>query len=420
MSPLCPAARSRVLRACALRFASWVSGGVALLASACADDGGSGDERAATPSDSAPSDAAPRDETERGGAERGGAERDGAERDGAPSETPRDRTSSDTSVDAPGGDGGSGAAQGGAGAPGSPSGEGGSAGEELPVQSAPRVAAGPRSLAASGVAVLSVEGLAPEAVLEARFGGQALEVGDGARFQWLEEPAHVDAAPRTLAVRAPGTLAPGPTTLELVTGSGVLSWPLEIVATSGVYPDSPQGILWPSAASSGVFPISTVAAGLLIVDGEEGPETLTTFQYRVQMRSAGREGCDVALVGEGELYGAELVVTPQGAVEQTHPIAGEYELHEGANSILATIDRSSSGGVVERYFGGWVSYPGNTDVFAPELPAPAERAHPPALDAATAMVVLTSEHTGRQLLMSRRLADREETSRVRGCLFELP
>lgn len=284
----------------------------------------------------------------------------------------------------------------------------------------PRIAGGPVTLAASGVAVLRVENILPDDVLEVRLGGQPIDLADGARLQWVDPAPSARGSERALAVRAPATLAAGATTLEVSTGSGVLPWPLEVIQPSGVYPDSPLGILWPSAAAAGVFPISTVAAGLLIVDADTGPVAQSGFQYRVQMRSAGRDDCDVALAGSGELYGAESVVSRQGDVEVSHPISGQYELHPQANYIRMSIDRTPSGGVVEAYFGGWVSYPGNTDVFAPELPAPAQRAHPPALDAETAMVLVTSERTGRQLLMSRRVTDEEESSRIRGCLFELP
>src|SRR5690606_11368903 len=103
-----------------------------------------------------------------------------------------------------------------------------------------------------------------------------------------------------------------------------------------------------------------------------------------------------------------------------HAIEGEYELHADANFIRISIDRTASGGVVERYVGGWVSYPDNNNLLAPKLPDPSERAHPPPLDADTAMVVLTSELTGRQLIMSRRIEDREETNTIRVCLPELP
>lgn len=283
-----------------------------------------------------------------------------------------------------------------------------------------RIEAGPSTLAADGIAILGTAFVSPDHLLAVQIGDQALDPADGAQVQWLGGAAPAGDAsgerPARLAVRAPSLLERGTTELRLITKYGELSWPVEAIETSGPYPESPLGILWPSRGASGVFPISTIAPGLLVVDSEAGALTRSEFQYRIWLSSAGREDCPVARAGKGILYGFELLSA--GGV--SHPIEGEYELHSEANRVHLSIDRAASGGQLESYVGGWVNYPENADPGQLRLPPPSERAHPPALVAEGAPLVLTSELTGRQLLISRRVVSEEESSTIRACLQEIP
>ena len=304
--------------------------------------------------------------------------------------------------------------------------------DEEPEPLPPQLVDGPQTIAAEGIALVTPVAFAAADVIAVHLGEEAIDPSDRTRVQWVAGASPTQPEAARLAVRAPATLSPGPTVLQVVTQRGNVAWPVEVIRPTGLYPNSPLGIAWISAAQSGVFPISTVAPGILIVDSEGGASADTDFQYRVWMSSAGREDCPIARAGEGILYGYEQVrvdeqdtADPEAPLYQEpvyveHPIEGEFEVHPDANRVRLTIDRTPSGGVLEAYFGGWASYDGNSDPFNPELPPPEERAQPLPLDAETAVLVLTSELTGRQLIMTRRLNDVEESGPVRICLPDIP
>lgn len=293
-----------------------------------------------------------------------------------------------------------------------------SSSQPLTVLARPNIQAGPLTLAGGGVALLTVTDLPREDLLSIRVGGELLTPADASAVQWLSHwpgtSGSIPAGP-LLALRMPSKLTAGISRLELITRRGSIEWPFEVVHPAGPYPRSPAGILGVSPAASGVFPISTIAAGGVVTDTESGASVSYDIEYRLTLRSAGREDCPVARAGKGQIYGEERVLNPQAS----HPVTGEYELHAQANFARITIDRSASGGVIEEYVGGWVRYPG-ADPHEVALPPLDERAAPPALQAGGALLLLISQRTGRQLLIKRDIDDEEEQTRVRGCMMELP
>lgn len=295
----------------------------------------------------------------------------------------------------------------------------GESNETVAVIGLPTIKAGPPTLAPGGVALLALADLQKDDLVAVRLGDESITPSDGASMQWLspgpETAGTTSTADSLLAIRAPSQLSPGPARFDLITRHGTLEWSFEVLNPEGLYPQSPAGILGISPAASGVFPISTIAASGLVTDADGGSSVSHDFEYRLTLRSAGREDCPIARAGKGEIYGEERVKSPPFS----HPLAGEYELHAEANSVRLAIDRTVSGGVVEEYAGGWVSYPG-ADPYEVELPPPDQRATPPELKPGGALLLLTSQRTGRQLLIKRDLDDEEERTRVRGCMMELP
>jgi hypothetical protein len=254
--------------------------------------------------------------------------------------------------------------------------------------------------------LVTTEGIARDQLASVLVGDYSIALDDPTQFLWLGS----EQASQHFLVRLPSTVSIGSELRVQRKDSQQASYPLSIVSVAGLIPSSPY-LIWPLSnpfASEGVFPIGTSITGTsfpLLVDQANVADA--HWRYDLHFRRA-CAGADFELTANEprQLIGTEVYYEaprepgfletaqcgsassqPQAAgAVLCHEIDGEYQLDATHDEVRITIHRNPD----ETYRGGWVLAP----------PGASDGAVPPRDSEHSAFLVLTSQLTGRQLVIS--------------------
>jgi hypothetical protein len=205
-----------------------------------------------------------------------------------------------------------------------------------------------------------------------RIGDRTILVSDANDFIWSDQGS----SPTTsrMAVRIPADAIPGIVNVALDGPSGASDpFPIMVIAPPTFAPPAAGVIvITPTAADpDGTFPIGTQAA-FRVADPGITPD-VSPWSYVISFYDSSPSG--TTCTGIGTVSGTERHRRPPdttaGAVpcrpdthDACHPVTGTYVINGNGNGVMLNIDRTSTGGIVEPYVGGWVAADGTS------IPAP--------------------------------------------------
>jgi hypothetical protein len=261
------------------------------------------------------------------------------------------------------------------------------------------------TLAPNGVTRITFDMENLSELLGVRVGDDWVPMYEAVRYLWF--PADEGSRLRTVAVRMPADLPLGKLNLTLV-GQFSESLPAFVqgVPPAPMHPDPPVRILWPATAAydDTTYPIGSVAHAFHpSLVNQYDPKV--NWSYELSFADSGSSGDDSGGEGscanEGIVSGLErhcVACTDALGCNTTagdicHPISGHYRLDTKDDLVEIDIDRTSTGGSVEHYVGGWASYEG----------------YPPGISGNAwddINLVLRSVHSGLQLAIDHLIANR--------------
>jgi hypothetical protein len=249
-----------------------------------------------------------------------------------------------------------------------------------------------QSVSTGGVLFITTDAQDKRLIDSVRVGDVTLSVSDPASAVWTDQGSTPTMV--RLAIRIPTTVVLGNENIALNGSSGMsVPYPVTITApTMFAPPGAGPILLTPSAvADDGSFPIGTQGAFRL---GDPGVTAPSDWSYVFSPYDSSSTPSDIATcTGIGTIKGTERHTCPgceEGSpsgcgptnYDRCHPFTGTYIVSSKSNVAMVTIDRTSSGGVIEEYVGGWVTADGT-------LPGPNNNG--------SSWLVLRSLRTGIQL-----------------------
>ena len=226
-------------------------------------------------------------------------------------------------------------------------------------------------------------------LLTVQIGNVEIPTTDASRFAW-PNPANANDV-GVIGVRVPPDAVPGAVGLRLVGRAGASnSYMLNIKSVPAIrYPPTPSSVLFTSgqAEDDDIFPIVRNGAPGPFFLNDPGADMRTgswVFLWRFQDLGVSPE-----CIGSGAVNGFEKYCTSDAecwrrdcvSPSVCHPLRGTWQLNSKGNLIDIEIDRTSSGGVKEKYRGAWRS----------------ENSQEASVDRGGRYVVLHSVVTGRQI-----------------------
>jgi hypothetical protein len=237
--------------------------------------------------------------------------------------------------------------------------------DRIPVDVIPHppriVSLDPTSPGPDGVVLIKAEFVDPAQLLSVQIDGIDIPTTDPSRFSWPNPANPKDAG--LMGVRIPSSLTPGVVRLKLVSRTAESTpYDVQIRAVSGsLMSPTPTTVLFAPARAEDdeIFPLVRQGAPgpFLVRDTAPQPQGQWMFLWRFQdlgeaptCLGTGRVGGYEKFCATGTACGPERECT---APAVCHPLTGTWQLNSGGNFIDLEIDRTSSGGIKERYRGAW-------------------------------------------------------------------
>ena len=247
----------------------------------------------------------------------------------------------------------------------------------------------PPAVAPDGMLIVSLAERSD--ITSIQIGGETITSLGPANFRWHPNGSAVFAVrvPMALAtqVKAGNTVS----VAMRVSGAGGSSDPLSIalMSPSPIRPPSPTELVFLPTRLTGdtTYPLGTMAP---YGQGSNTPVSVYSWIYPLNTQGTCGEGTidgteNGCLVRPGCDWHRRCPDSPDPR-SACHPIQGRYRVGSTVNHVEFTIDRTSTGGIVEHYVGGW------TSMEDPHLPPPT---HPVAR--VDAYLTVRSRETGIQL-----------------------
>lgn len=273
------------------------------------------------------------------------------------------------------------------------------------------ILAAPASLAPDGVAFLRLDELVPEELEAVVIGdtelllappsvaaaatGSVRPLARASTFGLVELPPNDERLRNVLGVRLPPDQPLGQSQITIRSRSGSSqSVPVDIVASGLFAPNPPDRIFIPisNAAHDDAFPVATDGAFDVVPNL---PDDQQQWQYVLNLRSlcSGRAELIGAVEGFEIFYADERghdhppLCPPEAAA--CSPLRGRFSLDSTSNYMVLDVERADG---TERYRGAWATRTGEpVNTFNGFLE--------------DADLILTSERTGRQILIDHRISE---------------